>query len=84
MYRFVTIRIFRSQDHIFINFRLDFKGLVYLVLAPLILLWQVLYAFFNYAELIKREPGSLGSRRWSLYGRLYLRHFNELDHEFKV
>ncbi len=22
----------------------------------------------------------LGSRRWSNYGRLYLRHFNELDH----
>lgn len=23
----------------------------------------------------------LGSRRWSNYGRLYFRHFNELDHE---
>lgn len=35
-------------------------------------------------QLIKREPGTLGSRMWSLYGRLYLRHFNELDHELNA
>ncbi|TRY90248.1 hypothetical protein DNTS_005108 [Danionella cerebrum] len=59
------------------------SGLVNLLLCPFILVWQVLYAFFSYAEVIKREPGSLGARRWSLYGRLYLRHFNELDHELQ-
>ncbi|CAI9556257.1 unnamed protein product [Staurois parvus] len=53
-------------------------GLANLVLCPFILVWQILYAFFSYTEVIKREPGSLGARRWSLYGRLYLRHFNEL------
>ena len=26
----------------------------------------------------------LGSRKWSLYARLYARHFNELDHEFNA
>ncbi|KAJ8666774.1 hypothetical protein QAD02_008436 [Eretmocerus hayati] len=36
---------------------------------------------FSVFQLLKREPGSLGIRTWSLYGRLYLRHFNELDHE---
>ncbi|XP_034559587.1 autophagy-related protein 9B isoform X1 [Notolabrus celidotus] len=56
-------------------------GLANLLLCPFILVWQVLYAFFSYTEIIRREPGSLGARRWSLYGRLYLRHFNELDHE---
>ncbi|XP_067109361.1 autophagy-related protein 9B [Osmerus mordax] len=56
-------------------------GLANLLLCPFILVWQVLYAFFSYTEVIRREPGSLGARRWSLYGRLYLRHFNELDHE---
>jgi len=35
-------------------------------------------------QMVKREPGTLGSRRWSLYARLYLRHFNELDHEFNA
>ncbi|KAF5903952.1 autophagy-related protein 9A-like, partial [Clarias magur] len=58
-------------------------GMANLLLCPLVLVWQALYAFFSYAEAIKREPGSLGTRRWSLYGRLYLRHFNELDHELR-
>lgn len=56
-------------------------GLANLLLCPFILVWQMLYAFFSYTEIIRREPGSLGARRWSLFGRLYLRHFNELDHE---
>ncbi|XP_077375796.1 autophagy-related protein 9B [Festucalex cinctus] len=56
-------------------------GVANLLLCPFILVWQVLYAFFSYTEIIRREPGSLGARRWSLYGRLYLRHFNELNHE---
>ncbi|XP_059490836.1 autophagy-related protein 9A [Neocloeon triangulifer] len=56
-------------------------GVFNFCLSPVILFWQILYSFFNYAELIKRDPGTLGSRCWSLYGRLYLRHFNELDHE---
>lgn len=56
-------------------------GLANLLLCPFILVWQVLYAFFSYTEIIRREPGSLGARRWSLFGRLYLRHFNELNHE---
>lgn len=59
-------------------------GLMNLVFAPVIFLWQILYSFFQYAELIKREPGQLGARRWSHYARLYLRHFNELDHEFNA
>jgi len=59
-------------------------GCVNLVLMPVILLWQILYSFYNYAQIIKSEPGSLGIRKWSLYGRYYLRHFNELEHELRV
>merc|ERR1719186_2537438 len=59
-------------------------GCVNLVLMPVILLWQILYSFFNYAEVIKREPGALGVRRWGHYGRDYLRHFNELEHELNA
>lgn len=59
-------------------------ALVNLLLAPVVFVLQLIYAFFNYAELIKREPGALGVRKWSQYGRLYLRHFNELDHELKL
>jgi len=35
-------------------------------------------------QTIKREPSVLAMRTWSLYGRLYLRHFNELDHELNA
>lgn len=59
-------------------------GVANFLFCPVILLWQILYLFFSYAELIKREPGSLGSRCWSLYGKMYLRHFNELDHEMNA
>lgn len=61
-----------------------YVALANLLLCPLILLWQILYSFFNYAEVVKREPSTLGARCWSLYGRFYLRHFNELDHELNA
>uniref|UniRef100_A0A8C7MAE9 Autophagy-related protein 9 n=1 Tax=Oncorhynchus kisutch TaxID=8019 RepID=A0A8C7MAE9_ONCKI len=61
--------------------RILWIGIANLLLCPVVLVWQILYAFFSYTEVIKREPGSLGARCWSLYGRCYLRHFNELDHE---
>nr|CAB3224237.1 autophagy-related protein 9A [Phallusia mammillata] len=59
-------------------------GVLNLVLSPIIFLWQILYSFLSYAEVLKREPGSFGARRWSIYARLYLRHFNELPHEFQA
>ncbi|CAF3419510.1 unnamed protein product [Rotaria sp. Silwood1] len=55
-------------------------GIANFLLSPFIFIWQVLNLFYGYTELVRREPGLLGSRRWSNYGRLYLRHFNELDH----
>lgn len=33
---------------------------------------------------MKKEPNFLGTRIWSQYGKLYLRHFNELDHELEA
>ncbi|XP_017773078.1 PREDICTED: autophagy-related protein 9A [Nicrophorus vespilloides] len=59
-------------------------AIVNIIFSPLVLAWQILYAFFSYADLMRREPGSLGVRSWSLYGRMYLRHFNELDHELQA
>ncbi|XP_052802258.1 autophagy-related protein 9A-like [Mya arenaria] len=64
--------------------RILWLGLANLALSPVIFLWQILYSFFRYAELVKRQPSFLGSRRWSNYGRQYIRHFNELDHEFNA
>jgi autophagy-related protein 9 len=56
-------------------------ALVNLIFAPVIFVYQILVSFFTYAELAKRQPGSFGTRKWSQYGRLYLRHYNELDHD---
>ncbi|XP_053554169.1 autophagy-related protein 9A [Bombina bombina] len=64
--------------------RILWIGLANLLLCPLVLVWQILYAFFSYTEVLRREPGSLGARCWSLYGRCYLRHFNELDHQLQA
>lgn len=33
---------------------------------------------------MKKEPTFLGMRTWSQYGKLFLRHFNELDHELEA
>lgn len=59
-------------------------ALAYLILSPLIFLWNLMVFFFSYADIIKREPGTLGVRCWSQYGLLYMRHFNELEHELKA
>lgn len=61
--------------------QITWLALINLVLSPFMFMWQLMYLFFTYADIIKREPGSLGLRCWSQYGKLYLRHFNELDHE---
>ncbi|XP_028933935.1 autophagy-related protein 9B [Ornithorhynchus anatinus] len=59
-------------------------ALANLWLCPLALAWQGLRAFFGHAELLRREPGALGARRWSRLARLQLRHFNELPHELRA
>lgn len=50
------------------NYRLSknilILGIVNLVLSPVIFLWEILYLFFVYGNLVKREPGFLGSRTW--------------------
>ncbi|KAH8319841.1 hypothetical protein KR074_007419 [Drosophila pseudoananassae] len=56
-------------------------ALLNLLLAPVIFIWQLIYFSFSYANILRKEPSALGLRTWSNYGRLYLRHFNELDHE---
>ncbi|KAA0199978.1 hypothetical protein HAZT_HAZT001368 [Hyalella azteca] len=46
-----------------------------------VFVYQVLYSLYHNVERVKNEPGSLAGRCWSQYGRIYLRHYNELDHE---
>lgn len=61
--------------------RILWCAFINLIFSPVIFAWHVLYTFFSYGDMVKREPGRLGLRNWSRYSKLYLRHFNELDHE---
>ena len=54
---------------------------VNLLLCPFILVYNTFHLLYNYIHLFRIEPGSIGGRQWSLYGRYYLRHYNELEHE---
>ena len=45
---------------------------------------NITFYHLSLRQMIRREPSFLGSRMWSLYARLYARHFNELDHEFNA
>lgn len=64
--------------------RIFWIGIANFVLSPFIFIWVILYSFFTYAEMVKREPDTFGARRWSSYGKLFFRHFNELDHEIQT
>lgn len=52
-----------------LRFRIGLLALLNLIFCPVIFIYQLLYAFFSYAEIVKREPGTFGKRRWSMYGR---------------
>jgi len=64
--------------------KIVYAALINLILMPIIFVYQILYSFFSYADLVKREPGVFGMRKYSNYGREKLRHFNELDHELNL
>lgn len=51
---------------------------------PAFLVFHKIKPTNKYFQILRKEPGSLGIRTWSNYGRLYLRHFNELDHELEA
>ncbi|XP_050533947.1 autophagy-related protein 9A-like [Daktulosphaira vitifoliae] len=57
---------------------------VNLLLCPVVFTWQLIYKLCDNAQIIKNEPSVLSVRIWSLYSKIYLRHFNELDHELSA
>ncbi|XP_055925086.1 autophagy-related protein 9A-like [Argiope bruennichi] len=56
-------------------------GLLCVFMIPLFFFWSILSFLVNYSGYVRLEPGFFSVRRWSRYARLYLRHFNEMDHE---
>lgn len=78
----------RSSNRVELSQKLSkyilWAGLINLILSPIMFLFAAIFCFFSYGDLIKRDPGVLGIRCWSQYGMLYMRHFNELDHELQA
>ncbi|GAB6026770.1 hypothetical protein CHUAL_013269 [Chamberlinius hualienensis] len=64
--------------------RILWIGFINFILTPFMFLWEILSSVFYFVEVLRREPTYFAIRRWSLYSRLYLRHFNELDHELNA
>lgn len=77
---------YKSEDNIeYLSRQMEkhvaWYGLMNLVLMPFTFIYQILYSFFLISELIKKNPDTLGMRRYSNYGRYRVRHFNELNHD---
>ncbi|MCL4125632.1 UNVERIFIED_CONTAM: hypothetical protein GTU68_037453 [Idotea baltica] len=64
--------------------RILYVGILNFILCPFIFIFQILRSFFHHAAILKKEPGFLGLRKWSHQGQVVLRHYNELDHEFRA
>lgn len=64
--------------------RILYAGILNLVLLPFISVFQILRSFYHYTGIIRQEPGVVGVRRWSHYGEVVLRHYNELAHELRA
>jgi len=48
---------------------ITWAALINLMLFPAVFLYQILFSFFHYADLLKREPGVFGTRKYSNYGK---------------
>ncbi|CAH8514253.1 unnamed protein product [Schistosoma turkestanicum] len=64
--------------------RIRILGLINLLMAPIIFIAQLIAFICANAERLRHQPSTMFGRRWSNYAHLYLRHFNELQHEFET
>jgi autophagy-related protein 9 len=54
-----------------------------ILLLPFLVAFVALYAVFRYGEQFYKNPGSVGTRQWSLAARWYFRDYDELPHVFE-
>lgn len=54
-----------------------------ILLLPFLVVFVALYAVFRYGEQFYKNPGSIGTRQWSLAARWYFRDYDELAHNFE-
>ncbi|KAF9454588.1 APG9-domain-containing protein [Macrolepiota fuliginosa MF-IS2] len=62
--------------------RFIFMGILNAIFAPFIVLYLIMYSFFRYFEEYRKDPSSIGGRRYTSYAKWKFREFNELPHFF--
>ncbi|KAJ3559993.1 hypothetical protein NP233_g11118 [Leucocoprinus birnbaumii] len=62
--------------------RFIFMGILNAIFAPFIVLYLIMYSFFRYFEEYRKDPSSIGGRRYTSYAKWKFREFNELQHFF--
>lgn len=60
--------------------RIVVLALLNILLLPFLVVFVALYAVFRYGEQFYKNPGSIGTRQWSLAARWYFRDYDELPH----
>lgn len=63
--------------------RFILAGILNIILAPLLVIYFILLYFFRYFNEYKKNPGSIGSRQYTLFAEWKFREFNELYHIFQ-
>lgn len=81
----VVPEVFSNPDRISRSLRRYFKiyGLVNLLLAPFILVFQLAYFFFHNSDSLRRSAGPLSTRQWSPYATWMMRNYSESEHAFR-
>ncbi|KAH7889606.1 putative transmembrane protein [Phlebopus sp. FC_14] len=62
--------------------RFIFMGILNAIFAPFIVLYMIMYSFFRYFEEYRKNPSSIGGRRYTPFAQWKFREFNELSHLF--
>lgn len=63
--------------------RFQFAAIMSVIFAPVAVIYMSIYYFFRYFNEYRRDPGSIGSRRYTPLAEWKLRELNELYHLFR-
>ncbi|KAF8891195.1 autophagy protein Apg9-domain-containing protein [Infundibulicybe gibba] len=62
--------------------RFIFMGILNAIFAPFIVLYLLMYSFFRYFDEYRKDPSTIGGRRYTSFAQWKFREFNELPHLF--
>ncbi|OLL22179.1 Autophagy-related protein 9 [Neolecta irregularis DAH-3] len=63
--------------------RIQFFAIIAFICGPISFAYLIIYNFFRYFHEYQKNPGVIGSRRYTRWAQWKFRQFNELDHYFQ-